>query len=147
MPLIHRIENGSPLTFIRWGAGFVGAGFALMPLAGRFTLVWITVLLWTAGEMLIFPLSSAWVAGRTPPGRTGSFMGVYTLTFSLSLTLGPAAGTWAYSRFGPDAFWAGAGLIGFLSMAGLTVLQKWNGVSPFKRIARDEPIEAGLTEV
>jgi predicted MFS family arabinose efflux permease len=146
MPLMRRIERGDLLLFIRLGTALVSLGFALMPWMRRFGSVLAATMLWTAGEMLIFSPASAWVAGRTPPGRTGSVMGLYSLTFSLALVVAPLAGTWSYSRLGPEAFWTGVGGIGFLTAMGLFLLQKRNGEPSAEPVER-EPIEAGLVEV
>jgi predicted MFS family arabinose efflux permease len=140
MPLMRRIERYDPLRFIRIGTVLVALGFALLPWMGRFESILAVTVLWTAGEMLIFSPSSAWVASRTPPGRTGSVMGLYSLTFSLALVVAPAAGTWSYVRLGPDVFWTAVGGLGLLTAAGFSVLYKSrNGSSA-------EPAKAELVE-
>ncbi len=144
MPLMRRIERYPPLRFIRIGTVLVALAFASLPWMSRFESILAATLLLTAGEMMIFSPSSAWVAARTPAGRTGSVMGLYSLTFSLALVVAPAAGTWSYDRLGPDVFWPAVGGLGLLAAAGFSILyRKGNGKSVQPGPA--EPVEAVLT--
>jgi predicted MFS family arabinose efflux permease len=119
LPLIHRLERRNPLSVMTIGVAFMSAGFALLPAAGGYGFVLFTVLLWTIGEMLIFPLSATWIAGRACAANSGTTMGLFTLAFSLALCISPSAGALTYNRFGPSALWIGAGGLGFLVCAGL----------------------------
>jgi predicted MFS family arabinose efflux permease len=98
---------GALLTAIGFGAtGLVHAPFGLA----------MTVALWTFGEMIFFPASTAYVADIAPPGRNGEYMGVFAGMLSLSLIVGPWAGTAALDRFGPAAMWTGVLVFGLLGM-------------------------------
>ena len=46
-------------------------------------------------------------------------IGLFTLTFSLSMVISPVSGTWVYNHFGPHVLWFGAGCIGMLVWVGL----------------------------
>jgi predicted MFS family arabinose efflux permease len=146
MPLMRRIERYDPLRFIRIGTALVALGFALLPWMRRFESILAATVLWTAGEMLIFSPSSAWVASRTPPGRTGSVMGLYSLTFSLALVVAPAAGTWSYDRLGPEVFWPAVGGLGLLAAAGFSVLYR-SRRGPSAKPVETEPVETVLAEL
>ena len=124
MQLIHRIDEKEPVSMVAFGALFVAAGFGLLPLAKSYGFIAATTVLWTVGEMLIFPLSATFIAGRASPENSGAYMGLFTLTFSLSGAVSPAAGTWIYSRFGPAALWFGCGCVGLLVWLGLRGLRK-----------------------
>jgi predicted MFS family arabinose efflux permease len=146
MPLMRRIERGDLLASIRSGTALVALGFALLPWMTTFGAVLLATMLWTSGEMMIFSPSSAWVAGRAPAGRTGTLMGLYSLTFSLALVVAPAAGTWSYSRLGPEAFWIAVGGTGFIASAGFFLLHRSSRTAAV-RPTEQEPVEAGLAEV
>lgn len=78
------------------GFGALGVAHAPLPIA-------FTVVLWTVGEMIFFPTSTAYVAQLAPPGRTGEYMGAFASTFSLALIVGPWIGTSMLDRIGPPA--------------------------------------------
>ncbi|MDM7925240.1 MAG: MFS transporter [bacterium] len=146
MPLMKRIERENPLRFIRFGTVLVALAFASLPWMGRFALILAATAVMTTGEMMIFSPSSSWVAGRVTEGRTGSVMGLYSLTFSMALVVAPAAGTWSYDRLGPDGFWPAVGGFGLMAAAGFSILyRKGNGKSAQPGPA--EPVEAVLTEL
>lgn len=89
------------------GFGAMGVSRAVAPLVA-------TVVVWTFGEMITFPVGAAYVADLAPSGRIGEYMGAYSSTFSLSVIIGPWAGTAALDRFGGFATWAGAFVCGVL---------------------------------
>jgi MFS family permease len=137
MQLIHRIEKKKPLAYIGLGVIFMAAGFTLLPLSKAYGFVALTVVLWSIGEMLIFPLSATFIAGRSSAENSGVTMGLFSLTFSLSIMISPIAGTWVYNRFGPRALWFASGFIGFLVWAGL------KGFGRYERTGRtDKPVPA-----
>jgi MFS family permease len=74
--------------------------------------------------MLIFPLSATFIAGRAGAENSGSYMGLFTLSFSLSSVISPTAGTFVYNHFGPTALWFGCGSVGFLAWLGFRALGK-----------------------
>jgi MFS family permease len=80
------------------------------------------MIVWTFGEMLLFPQASAYVAEIAPQARRGQYMGAYSLAFSLAFAVAPWAGTTGYARFGARALWIAVFLVGGLSawmMAGV----------------------------
>ncbi len=99
---------GMLLTGIGFGA--MGAAKAVGPLVA-------TVVIWTFGEMITFPVGTAYLADLAPRGRMGEYMGAYSSTFSLSVIIGPWAGTAALDRFGSTATWAGVLVCGLLAAA------------------------------
>jgi MFS family permease len=100
------------------GALFCGAGFGSLALARGFWTVAATVLVWTVGEMILFPVSAAFVTEIAPPNRGGLFMGVYTMSFGLGFAIGPGLGAAVMQRYGSATLWLGALLLGLIS-AGL----------------------------
>jgi predicted MFS family arabinose efflux permease len=99
---------GMLLTGIGFGA--MGAAKAVGPLVA-------TVVVWTFGEMITFPVGTAYLADLAPRGRMGEYMGAYSSTFSLSVIIGPWAGTAALDHFGSTATWAGVLVCGLLAAA------------------------------
>jgi predicted MFS family arabinose efflux permease len=64
-----------------------------------------TVVVWTFGEMLLFPAMSAHMAEIAPENRRGAYMGAYSMSLSLALTVGPWMGTQLLAVLGPVKVW------------------------------------------
>lgn len=106
------------------GALLCAIGFGVLvfsPLAPLPVVVLSTVL-WTFGEMNLFPTLSSYVAEIAPESRRGEYMGAYTMTFGAAFSLGPWLGTVILHRFGGAVLWPAAfaaGLVSVLMMAAL----------------------------
>ena len=97
------------------GALLCGAGFGALALATGPWSVLATVLVWTFGEMIFFPVSATYTAELAPPGRQGAYLGAYSMSWGLAFTLGPAAGTAVLDRFGPATLWTAMLMLGIAS--------------------------------
>ena len=65
-----------------------------------------TVVVWTFGEMLLFPAMAAHMAEIAPENRRGAYMGAYSMSMSIALTVGPWMGTQLLAAFGPVTVWS-----------------------------------------
>ncbi|MFP6685539.1 MAG: MFS transporter, partial [Polyangiaceae bacterium] len=74
-----------------------------------------TVVVWTFGEMLLFPTVAAHISEIAPPGREGSYMGWLTASFGLAFTLAPGAGLWLLDTHGSRTLWLSVLAVGILS--------------------------------
>jgi predicted MFS family arabinose efflux permease len=104
------------------GALLIGVGFGAMALATGAISLAATAVVWTFGEMILFPGSSAYVADIAPPSRRGEYMGIYSMSFGLCFTLAPPLGLAVFNRFGAQALWAGTLALGVLAAALMTRL-------------------------
>jgi MFS family permease len=104
------------------GAVLYALGFGSMAVLHSVPGLLLSAVVWTFGEMIAIPASSAYAADIAPPGRTGQYAGAYASMFSLAILVGPWAGTIALEQFGGTALWSGILVIGLLSAAvlGLT---------------------------
>lgn len=94
-----------------------GVGFGALAFVRGLLGVAATVVVWTFGEMMLFPGMSAYVAAISPEDRRGEAMGLYTMTFNLASAFGPWAGTLLYDRRGSTALWGATFALGALSAA------------------------------
>lgn len=124
--LIVALEVALNLAMARWTHGrqiFAGAlclafGFGFTAWATGYATLILTTVIWTFGEMILFPAMSDAVATLAPPDRRGEYMGLLSLCFAAALALGPWLGVLAYAKAGPRAVWmatfviaGGAGLL------------------------------------
>ena len=117
MPLNLKMAAWPHGRALALGAFLIGAGFGSMAFATGFRSVALTVVIWTFGEMILLPTSSAYAAEIAPAERRGSYMGLYTMSFSVAFAIGPWLGTLTLDRHGPAVLWGAAFLLGCLSAA------------------------------
>jgi predicted MFS family arabinose efflux permease len=92
-------------------------GFGALAFATGLWSAAATVLVWTLGEMILFPGMSAYVADVAPPERRGEYMGAYQMSFGLAFAVAPWAGTTVLDRFGGQAVWAATAVCGVAATA------------------------------
>ena len=146
MVLVHRLEHRDPLAVVGFGAFLFGLGFALLPLGSTFAYAAFTVLIWTVGEMLSFPMIAGVVANRAGEANMGLYMGLFNLSFEGAYVVGPLAGAWIYQRFGPLAVWSGCGVLGLVLWVGFQALSEPLRINRTDRINRSGEAEAAPRE-
>jgi predicted MFS family arabinose efflux permease len=99
------------------GTLLCGAGFGALAFASGFLSVAATVVIWTFGEMILFPSGSAYVADIAPASQIGEYMGFYVMTFSAAFIIGPWLGILVLEQFGAFALWVASFACGLLSAA------------------------------
>ncbi len=116
---ISRIAQRYPIRrVIATGFFLLGLGLALCGLHHSLPFLIGAMAVHTLGEMVAFPLMSAFVARLAPPHMRGRYMGANGCVWSLSMIFGPGLGLHLYSTF-PILYWwvclalgtASAGLI------------------------------------
>lgn len=123
MIIVKKLEHRDPLRVIAVGCLLLGLGFGGIGLGH--TAIWalLTVLMWTAGEMLTLPLSNMVAVGRATTGSTGRYVAVYTMSFSVASVVAPLAGTAIYQHAGSGALWAAVAGLAALGSLGCLVLR------------------------
>ena len=99
------------------GALLIGVGFGALILIDGVVGAAITVVIWTFGEMIFLPASAAYVSDIAPRQQAGSYMGLYTMGFSVALAVGPWLGTVVMERLGSSAVWLGTFVCGLVTAA------------------------------
>jgi predicted MFS family arabinose efflux permease len=118
MVLVHSLSRRDPLKVSGVGAFLFCGGLALMPLGRGFGFIAFTVVVWTMGEMLVFPIVSSAIADRAPEESRGAYMGLLNLSFASAFVVAPLVGTWVYQNLGPETLWYGCGAVGLVVWAG-----------------------------
>lgn len=106
------------------GLLLIGLGFGLIAFAPTFPLLLLTVSIWTLGEMIHSPVSAAYVANLAPPHLRGRYQGIWGMTWSSGLILGPLLGTLIFT-WSTRGLWLICGTVGILS-ALLIMITKYN---------------------
>ncbi len=87
--LIKGRKRNSVLTM---AAILVGIGMGSVAVAGTVPLLMLTVVVWTAGEMLHAPVSGALIADLSRPDMRGRYQGVASMGFTLANFVSPVLG-------------------------------------------------------
>jgi MFS family permease len=97
------------------GYGLVGLGFALNAFARTVPALISCITVFTFGEMVVMPVSSAHIAGLAPAHMRGRYMGAYSLVFASALVLAPGLGM-KLLAFHPMTLWFGCGALGGVAL-------------------------------
>lgn len=104
----------APQPVIALGYALFAIGYAFAGLAHAIPSLLLAVFVWTIGEMTFAPVTGAYVTNLAPERFRGRYHGIYTLTWSIGMLVGPALGTLLFER-NAAAYWltvACAGIIG-----------------------------------
>ena len=80
LALIALTQRFRPRPTIAVGTLLIGMGFALTGFAHSIPLLALTVLVWSLGEMVAVPMSSAFVANLAPVHMRGRYSGAWATT-------------------------------------------------------------------
>ncbi|MEK7487462.1 MAG: MFS transporter [Planctomycetota bacterium] len=125
MPLLHHFSSRSPLLMMAFGSVFLCGGFSLLPFGSSILYASFTVILWTFGEAIVFPLATGFVSNHASDQNRGKYMGSLNFTFSLGSVVAPLVGFWLYSR-SPTLVWECSALVGLVTFIGFYALEKYD---------------------
>ncbi len=116
LPLTTSTLHWSYRKSLTLGSALVGIGFAMTMLSHSFAMLAASVVVWSAGEMVVCPPLTAFVTEIATPEMRGRYMGFFGMTISASLTGGPFFGLLGLNHFGNQAYWLILGAFSFLAM-------------------------------
>ncbi len=126
MPMIYSIEGRlSRLQFVRRGLLLYAAAFAtlLLPLNPLWIAVFFILAL-SFGEMLVMPFSTNFAFAYAAKGNAGSYMALYSISYSIANIVAPLFGTQVIARWGYFSLWTLVCALALLSLAGFWLLEK-----------------------
>jgi predicted MFS family arabinose efflux permease len=121
------------------GSILCALGFGLLALANGIWTVAATTVVWTVGEMLLFPGMADYLTAIAPERRRGEYMGLAQMMMGLAFTLGPWGGLQILARLGGRALWIVMGAFGLASAALLSRVVRPSPTFPAPT-ASDSPI-------
>jgi MFS family permease len=114
LPLTSLTRRFPSRAVMAVGYVLVGAGFSLNAFAHSVAGLAACMVIFTFGEMVAMPVSSAYIANLAPVHLRGRYMGVYALTWSAALILAPQMGLRLFA-FSPAALWIACGALGVVA--------------------------------
>jgi MFS family permease len=107
VPLNNSLTKWRDSRLLTIGAILAAIGFGSMVFAKDILFIAATIVIWTFGEMILFPASANYISSIAPESRRGEYMGFFQITFSLAFTVGPWLGTVVFEHLGSAALWIG----------------------------------------
>lgn len=120
IPLNLAMEDWPYKRSLPLGALLFGLGFGLLVFAQDAWFIAMTVVVWTFGEMILFPSTASFLSEIAPSQLRGRYMGFYQMMVSLAFTIGPWLGAFVLDLYGAVPLWVGCLMAGVLS-AGLLI--------------------------
>ncbi len=115
VPLTNMLNNWSYRRMLSLGALLCGIGFGAMAFIKDIYGLVVTIIIWTFGEMIFFPSSSAYISEIAPENKRGEYMGAYQTMFNFAFAFGPWFGTALMSKFGSSTLWITVFVIGAIA--------------------------------
>lgn len=126
LPLNNAMKHWPNWKAMFWGAALTAVGFGAMAFTENITVLVITIIIWTFGEMILFPAAAAFAAESSPQKKRGAYMGFYQMTFAISFTVGPWFGTFIYGNYGSFVLWIGVLIFGLISALLMLTMKRQN---------------------
>lgn len=105
MSIVNSLRRFRRLRVAGFGLLLTGLGFALTGFVLHWAWFLLTILVWTAGEILTGPQQMAFVADWAPPEARGRYLSVYQATWSVSVIVNPLVLLPLHARLPERAFW------------------------------------------
>lgn len=99
------------------GALLAAIGFGGFAISTTAIPLIISIIVFTFGEMIFFPITAAYTSEIAPQYKRGEYMGYYQMTFSFAFSAGPWLGTVVYQHYGSVILWIGALVLGLITAA------------------------------
>lgn len=99
------IARRSRTSVLVAAALLVGLGMGAVAVAGTVPLLMLTVVVWTAGEMINAPVNGAYVADLSQPQMRGRYQGVASMGFTLANFIAPVLGGVLLDHSPPATLW------------------------------------------
>ena len=115
VPLNNMMANIPYGRSIIIGAVLAAVGFGSLAVARDTAPLIISIIVWTFGEMIFFPVTASYASEIAPPNKRGEYMGYFQMTFSFGFSAGPWLGTVVYQNYGSVVLWSGALVMGLIT--------------------------------
>lgn len=105
MSVVDALRGWRRLRVAALGLLVTGLGFALTGFVMHWAWFLLSILTWTAGEILTGPQQTAFVADWSPAAARGRYLSVYQATWSVAIIVNPLVLLPLHARLPEPAFW------------------------------------------
>lgn len=123
--ITRMVKRFKPLKILISAALLYGAGFFLVGRSHSALTLAFCVAMITTAEMMEAPTTTTFISRLAPEGRTGVYMGSFSLVMHLGWTIGPLVGGLLLDNFvDPVNVWNTIGMFALLASVGFFILQQ-----------------------
>jgi MFS family permease len=116
LPLTSLTLRFDPRRVMALGYILIGLGFGLNAWCHSIATLWVAMTIFTIGEMVSSPMTSAFVARLAPERLRGRYMGILALAWNSAGILGPQFGFRLFA-YDPRYVWFGCAALGLAAAA------------------------------
>ena len=117
VPLNDSMRMWADWKSLALGSLLAGIGFGMMAFTHTISPIIAAIVIWTFGEMILFPAAGDYVAKISPENQRGEYMGYFQMSFSFAFMVGPWLGTEVLEHLGSFNLWIGCLVLGLISTA------------------------------
>jgi MFS family permease len=132
------------LSMLTLGMLVYSVGVGSVALMSSFWGFWLSMVVFSLGELIVVPTGTAFVANRAPKEARGRYMNIYWATWGLARATAPLVGGLLNDHISPHAVWYGGFLIGVAATGGLFLLGRRPALAG--KPARDREMDQDLAE-
>lgn len=106
MLIVYKLEGRRPVMFyISIGTFLIGLSYLTLNIAASVSVVLLSMLIITLGEMLMFPFINTYWVARSKEHNRGQYASIFTISFSLAHVIAPTVGSQIVKNFGYNVLW------------------------------------------
>jgi MFS family permease len=117
IPVTRLVSRLPPRAALVLASLLVGVGMGATAEARGVLGYGATVVLWTLGEIIVWPTYMERVAALAPVGMQGRYQGCFTMMYSIAVAVAPVLSSQAIQRYGIPVVWAGCLVLGLVCAA------------------------------
>ena len=128
MPIVYTLERKVKILDNVWaGSLMYGIAYIILnlPFGHSLLIAILAMIVLSIGEIFNMPFGNTYAMSRAMDSNRGAYMGLYTMTYSVSFIIGPPIGTQTVALFGFETLWYLMGGLSILAVLGFQVLKKW----------------------
>ncbi|MED7789199.1 MFS transporter [Francisella sp. 19X1-34] len=123
IPLSHIFNKLSYAVACFYGMLFLALGIGMTGVIGSFSLAIISCVLWTIGEMVLYPPLLIYIINSSNYSK-GRTMGIYQVFYSVGSLVAPLLGTLIYD-YSPQLLWSTFLILGVVCSIVFLLIYKW----------------------
>lgn len=113
VPLLSLFSRVKQYIVAAFGALFIGLGFGMLPLSHHPDFTFLSMFIWTIGEILFFPTLINFMLTIVRVNQ-GKYVGLYQTFFAAGTLVSPLIGTTLYSIDNGNVLWYLCGILGMI---------------------------------
>ena len=120
----RRMQGQPPLRMMTVGTLLYALGFGLYGVVADFTSFLFAMVIITIGEMIVVPVSQAFVAQLAPEDMRGRYMAFFGFSWIIPGMVGPLLAGLVMDNADPRWLWYAAGLVGVAAASVFALLDR-----------------------